>query len=150
MPFVQSVTVSPEATNPTSWNALFQTLGFEGGLVIFLLALGLVVFILLGILFYRVSRWVFGPKGWAATAVQELTDQWKAAGKKVEDCLPGIQQALTQRNEVQSQQMGLCQEHKTLVVTTVKHQLSGLKEMADKMDSPEASREFGLALDAIK
>ena len=142
--------ISPEATNPTAWDNIFKTLGFEGGLVVLFVAVGLVVFILCGILVYRVSVWVLGPDGWAATVVKEVGEQWKSAGKKVEECLPKIQDALSAGSITQNDQLKMCQDHTETVQTTIRHGMLGLKEMANQAECPEATRQFDMAIDALK
>jgi len=146
----QTHTISPEATNPAAWDSIFKTLGFEGGLVILLVAVGLTIAVLSGLLFYRISQWVFGPNGWMATAINEVAEKWKSAGVKVEECMPKIQEALAAGTMRQTDQLEMCKTHTENVQTTVRHGMLGLKEMAAKADCPEASRQFDLALDSLK
>jgi len=67
--------VSQELTNPSAWDSLFQTLGFEGGLVIFLIAVGLAVTAGAGFLAYKVARWLFGEDGWLQKATMKLVER---------------------------------------------------------------------------
>jgi hypothetical protein len=81
----QAFPVSPEATSPISWNEVFKTLGFEGGLIILGVVMMFVIVLLCGGIFYKVMHWVFGPEGWC----KKLADK---AWDRVEACLTGIEE----------------------------------------------------------
>lgn len=77
--------ISPDVMSPTSWNEIFKTLGFSGGLVILGVAMMFALVFASGLMFYRISQWVFGPDGWC----KKLADK---AWDRVEACLTTIEE----------------------------------------------------------
>jgi hypothetical protein len=69
--FAQILPFSPDTTSPHSWNEIFVSLGFEGGLVILGVVIGFCLLIGIGITIYKVAYWVFGPDGW----LKQLADK---------------------------------------------------------------------------
>lgn len=83
--------VSDKASDPSSWAELFKVVGFEGGLVIVLLVVGLLVTFLIGLLGYRVANWLVGPEGWGKAVVTKYVDRQDTFLSKIEACLPGLE-----------------------------------------------------------
>ena len=83
--------VSDSASDPSSWAELFKVIGFEGGLVIVLLVVGLLVTFLIGLLGYRIANWLVGPEGWGKVIVTKYVDRQDSFLTKIENCLPSLE-----------------------------------------------------------
>jgi hypothetical protein len=70
--------ISPDATSPHSWNEIFKTLGFEGGLVILGVVIGFCLLLAGGLVFYKVAYWVFGPEGWCKRLADKAWERVEA------------------------------------------------------------------------
>ena len=91
--------LSPNASNPTSWADLFRVIGFEGGLVIVLLVVGLVITFMVGTLLYRIANWVLGPAGWGKALGTKWVERQDSFLTKIENCLPALETSNRQQME---------------------------------------------------